>query len=52
MSALPFIFWIFSVVFGMIVYILVAKKIEASGLERLGATGHLFTCDPDKDKKK
>lgn len=52
MSAIPFIAWGLSIVVGLLIYIYVAKKIEMSGLKRLGATGHLFTCDPDKEEKK
>ncbi|WP_186567375.1 hypothetical protein [Lawsonibacter celer] len=48
MSLIPFIAWALSVVVGIFIYIYVAAKIEKSGLKRLGATGHLFTCDPDK----
>ena len=48
MSLIPFIAWALSVVVGIFIYIYVAVKIEKSGLKRLGATGHLFTCDPDK----
>lgn len=51
MSIVPFIFWAVTVVIAFVVYIGVAKVIEKSGLPRLGATGNLFTCDPDKKKK-
>lgn len=48
MSIIPFAAWVLSVVAGTIIYICVAMKIEKSGLKRLGATGHLFTWDPDR----
>lgn len=44
MSMLPFIFWIGTIIIGLVIYIGVAKAIEKSGLARLGATGKLFTC--------
>lgn len=52
MSAIPFIAWGLSVVAGTIIYVCVARDIERTKLKRLGATGHLFTCDPDRVKKK
>lgn len=52
MSIFPFVMWALSVVVAFIVYIAVAKKIESSGLARLGATGNLFTCNPDPEKLK
>jgi len=51
MSLFPFIAWAATVVIGVVVYVAVARVIEKSGLPRLGATGNLFTCDPDKAKK-
>lgn len=48
MSLIPFIVWGLSIVAGTVIYICVARLIERSKLKRLGATGHLFTCDPDK----
>ena len=52
MSIIPFIFWAASLVTGLIVYVVVASAIEKTGLERMGATGHLFTCEPKhKDEK-
>ncbi|MDR0389049.1 MAG: hypothetical protein LBH73_03190 [Spirochaetaceae bacterium] len=51
-SAFPFIVWILTIVAGLIIYIAIARAIEKSGLERLGATGNLFTCNPDAAKKK
>lgn len=51
-SMFPFIAWGVVLIIGLIAYLIVAVKIEKSGLERLGATGHLFTCDPDANKKK
>lgn len=50
MSMLPFILWGAIVILGLVFYLLVAMRIEKSGLARLGATGHLFTCDPDPAK--
>lgn len=50
MSIIPFIFWLSTLIIGLIVYLVVAFIIERSGLKRLGATGHLFTCDPKEDK--
>ena len=52
MSAIPFVCWALAVVAGIVIYIVVAIKIEKSGLKRLGATGHLFTCNPDAEEKK
>lgn len=46
------ILWCFSLLFGLIVYVIVGKKIEKTGLRRLGATGNIWTCDPDKVDKK
>ncbi len=51
-SLFPFIAWVAVIVIGFVVYIGVATVIEKSGLERLGATGNLFTCDPEAAKKK
>ena len=51
-SMFPFIAWIVIILIGLVVYLIVATKIEKSGLERLGATGHLFTCNPEAKKKK
>lgn len=51
-SMFPFIAWAVVVVIGIVVYIGVAMTIEKSGLERLGATGNLFTCNPEAKKKK
>jgi hypothetical protein len=48
----PFVAWIVTIVVGAIVYIVIATTIEKSGLERLGATGNLFTCNPETAKKK
>lgn len=50
MSMLPFALWAIIVVLGLVAYLLVATRIEKSGLARLGATGKLFTCDPDPAK--
>ncbi|MFV0516441.1 MAG: hypothetical protein ACK5MV_03500 [Aminipila sp.] len=50
-SLFPFIAWGIVIVVGIIIYIGVASTIEKSGMKRLGATGNLFTCDPDKVKK-
>ncbi len=50
MSIVPFIVWFLTIIAGLIIYLRVAKTIEKSGLERLGATGNLFTCDPDAKK--
>ncbi len=50
MSIIPFIFWAGTVLAGVVIYVIVASVIEKSGLERLGATGSLFSCDP-KEKK-
>lgn len=52
MSIVPFLFWAASLIVGLIVYMLVAKAIEKSGLERLGATGSLFTCEPKTGARK
>ena len=52
MSMLPFITWGGTVVAGLIIYVSVASVIEKSGLKRLGATGNIFTCDPDKNASK
>jgi len=49
-SLFPFIAWGLVIVTGCLVYIGVALAIEKSGLPRLGATGHLFTCNPDAKK--
>lgn len=49
-SLFPFIAWALVVVIGLFVYLWVAARIEKSGLPRLGATGHLFTCNPDVKK--
>lgn len=49
MSMIPFIFWIGTIVAGLVIYLAVAKTIEKSGLKRLGATGNLFTCDPENE---
>jgi hypothetical protein len=51
-SAFPFVVWILTIVAGLIIYLGVAAAIEKSGLERLGATGSLFTCNPEAKKKK
>lgn len=51
-SMFPFIAWAVIILAGLGIYIGVATVIEKSGLERLGATGHLFTCDPEAAKKK
>jgi hypothetical protein len=45
---LAWLIWAGTIVAGLFIYIGVAKKIEATGLKRLGATGNLFTCDPDR----
>ena len=50
-SMFPFIAWIVIILIGLVVYLIVATKIEKSGLERRGATGHLFTCNPEAKKK-
>lgn len=50
MSIVPFIVWILTIVAGLFIYLGVARTIEKSGLERLGATGNLFTCNPDAKK--
>ncbi|MCR4672323.1 MAG: hypothetical protein K5637_03670 [Lachnospiraceae bacterium] len=49
MSMFPIIMWILMVVVAFVIYIPVAIKINKTGLKRLGATAHIFTCDPDKD---
>lgn len=49
MSMFPIIMWILMVVVAFVVYIPVAARINKSGLERLGATAHLFTCSPESD---
>lgn len=51
MSIVPFIFWAGTVVAGIIIYVIVGSTIEKSGLERLGATGSLFSCDVKENKK-
>ena len=51
MSIIPFVFWAATLVIGLIIYIAVASTIEKSGLERLGATGSLFTCEKKPDAK-
>lgn len=50
-SMFPFIVWGLTIIAGLFIYIGVATVIEKSGLARLGATGHLFTCDPESSKK-
>jgi hypothetical protein len=52
MSPLPFIIWALTVVAGLVIYLIIAYIIEKSGLARLGATGHLFTCNPDAPSSK
>jgi hypothetical protein len=52
LSAFPFIAWVLTIVAGFIIYLAIAATIEKSGLERLGATGSLFTCNPETAKKK
>ncbi|WP_164918943.1 MULTISPECIES: hypothetical protein [Acutalibacteraceae] len=49
-SLFPFIAWILVLIAGLIIYLGVAIVIERTGLSRLGATGHLFTCNPDAKK--
>ena len=49
-SFFPFIAWGAVIVIGLVVDLGVATRIEKSGLPRLGATGNLFTCDPDAKK--
>lgn len=49
-SMFPFLAWAAVIIIGCIVYIGVALAIEKSGLARLGATGNLFTCNPDANK--
>lgn len=49
-SLFPFIAWALVIIIGFIVYLWVATRIEKSALPRLGATGHLFTCNPDAKK--
>lgn len=51
MSMLPFVLWALTLVIGLIIYVAVACTIEKTGLKRLGATGHLFTCNPEEDKE-
>lgn len=51
MSIIPFIFWGGTIAAGLIIYVVTAAVIEKSGLKRLGATGHLFTCEPKEDRK-
>jgi|GEM_PF-2786108 len=46
-SIFPFLAWAAVIVIGCVVYIGVALAIEKSGLPRLGATGNLFTCNPN-----
>lgn len=50
MSTFPFVAWALVLIGDIIVYIAVAKRIEKSGLARLGATGKLFGCEPDPAK--
>lgn len=50
-SMFPFIAWVVVLFIGLAVYLFVATRIEKSGLPRLGATGNLFTCNPDAKKK-
>lgn len=50
MAIFPFILWGAVGVLCFVVYLIVASAIEKSGLARLGATGKLFTCDPDEKK--
>ena len=52
MSMFPFISWGLSVAASFIIYVFVGSRIEKSGEERLGATGNLFTCNPEPKKKK
>lgn len=49
-SFFPFIAWGAVIVIGLVVYLGVATRIEKSGLAKLGATGNLFTCNPDAKK--
>lgn len=51
MSIVPFIYWAGTVVAAIIIYIIVGSTIEKSGLERLGASGSLFTTNVKKNKK-
>ena len=50
MSIIPFVFWAGTVAAGIVIYVIVASVIEKSGLERLGATGSLFSCEPKSSK--
>ena len=50
MSSFPFIAWALVLIADVIMYVAVAKRIEKSGLARLGATGKLFGCEPDQAK--
>jgi hypothetical protein len=52
MSAFPFIAWAFSIAASFIIYVIVGSQIEKSGEQRLGATGNLFTCNPEATEKK
>ena len=52
MSMLPFVLWALTLVIGLIIYVAVAYTIEKAGLKRLGATGHLFTCNPERKEEK
>lgn len=45
------ILWGFSLLFGLIIYVIVGRAIEKTGLKRLGATGSIWACDPDKTEK-
>lgn len=50
-SLFPFVAWIVVNLIGLVVYLGVATVIEKSGLKRLGATGNLFTCNPDAERQ-
>ena len=52
-SMFPFIAWVAVLIMGLIAYLIVAVKIEKSGLERLGATViPTSTGNPEAKKKK
>lgn len=51
MSIIPFVFWAATLVIGLVIYVAVGSTIEKSGLDRLGATGKLFTCEKKTNAK-
>ena len=50
MALFPWILWGASLVVGAINCYIVCAKVEKTGLERLGATGHLFKYEKDDAK--